>query len=353
MVPGACRRYRLPPRLSLPRSVFRLPFCHLLVCGDDDTAPNHDLVDRLRPVLDIPSSPYRAVTERAGQDHGQPRRLACSQVGGTLREIMTRGRLDTKDSVPPFGDVQVELDDPPLGECPFQAPGQDRLLQFPERVLRRGQIKVLRQLLTDRAPPCPELPCFEVLFDRLLYRIEVEPLMGPELVILRDDYRLDRIGGNPFKRHPLLTDLSMDPIALPLPLTVLHKRGLSGPLPFQPGDIRIDESKGDVHRESCCNQDRDADRPSLDHCTPPNTDARMPNDGRAYPFSPQFERGEGSEAGRLIDLTHQNCTENPPPMKIRFDFSRRLPYIGLRFSCAGCHPLAKSVHRYRSGGTPD
>lgn len=63
---------------------------------------------------------------------------------GAFPEAMAGGRLDPEDPLPPLRNVQVELDDPPLGEVPLQAPGEYRLLQFPDRVFRRGEVEILQ-----------------------------------------------------------------------------------------------------------------------------------------------------------------------------------------------------------------
>lgn len=101
---------------------------HLLIFGNDDRPADHDPVDRLRPALHIPAPLHGVVVQRAGQNHGES------------------GRLDPEDPLPLLRNVQVDLDDPPPGKAPLQAPGEQRLLQFPDGVFRRGEVEILYEL---------------------------------------------------------------------------------------------------------------------------------------------------------------------------------------------------------------
>jgi hypothetical protein len=66
-------------------------------------------------------------------------------------EVALARRLDAPQIRPELGDVQVQLEDPPLVERPFEPIGDDRLLELPERVPGRREVEVLGELLGNRA----------------------------------------------------------------------------------------------------------------------------------------------------------------------------------------------------------
>ena len=77
-------------------------------------------------LVHLPQDPFLAAAQvgarglgpepaRAGQDRGQEGRLGRIEGGGRAPEELARGRLHPVDPVAEFDDVQVDLEDPPLG----------------------------------------------------------------------------------------------------------------------------------------------------------------------------------------------------------------------------------------------
>ena len=56
-----------------------------------------------------------AALERIGQDGGQQGSLLTRQVGCAACEMVTRGCFGAEDAGPPFGAVEVQLEDALLG----------------------------------------------------------------------------------------------------------------------------------------------------------------------------------------------------------------------------------------------
>ena len=88
---------------------------------------------------------------------GQQRRLAGSERRRRRAEVRARRRLHAVDAVAPLDHVQVQLEDPRLGQLGFEPPGDDQLAQLAQRIPRRRQIEVLGELLRDRARAAHEL----------------------------------------------------------------------------------------------------------------------------------------------------------------------------------------------------
>ena len=80
------------------------------------------------------------------------RSAACSRTATPRERRSTCGPPPPRPRpVAPLDDVQIDLEDARLGQRRFQAARDDQLAQLPERIVRRRQIEVLRQLLRDRA----------------------------------------------------------------------------------------------------------------------------------------------------------------------------------------------------------
>src|SRR5258705_64792 len=94
--------------------------------------------------------------------------------------------------VSPFGQqaqqVQVDLEDPRLRQLGFEAARDDQLAQLADGVARRRQVQVLRQLLRDGAPAANRLPFLDVVPDRNLQLLHVDPLVLPEGVVFGDEH---------------------------------------------------------------------------------------------------------------------------------------------------------------------
>src|SRR5262245_44178533 len=92
-------------------------------------------------------------------------RLLPRERRSRYAEVGSRGGLRAPDAVAPFDDVEIELEDARLGQGDFEPPRDDELLDLSERVVRRREIQVLRQLLRDRAGAAWRLAPFHAVLD--------------------------------------------------------------------------------------------------------------------------------------------------------------------------------------------
>ena len=87
------------------------------------------------------------------------------------------------------------------------------LAQLAQRVLRRRQIQVLRQLLRDRAAAAHEPPARPVDLERLLQLLEVHALVLPERVVFGDEDGALQVGRDVAVADPPLHAARRPPFA--------------------------------------------------------------------------------------------------------------------------------------------
>src|SRR5678815_4230240 len=92
-------------------------------------------------------------------------------------EVVPRGRLGPVDTGTPFGDVEIELEDPFFRKMVFERTGDQRFTGLPEDRPFRGEIEILRQLLSDRAAAAFEFAFFEVIEGGVLHAFPIESLV--------------------------------------------------------------------------------------------------------------------------------------------------------------------------------
>ena len=119
------------------------------------------------------------------------------------------GHLGAEYALAPLNNIKVQLQYPPLCQCPLEPPCNDRLFELADRVLGGGQIEIFRQLLAYRASAQLEFARFEVLFKGLLDRFLVEAVVLPELVVLRNKHGFHQVRRYGPERHPFLLDLDV------------------------------------------------------------------------------------------------------------------------------------------------
>ncbi len=141
---------------------------------------------------------------------------------------MPRGSLRPEDPVPPLDHVQIDFENPRLGERRLEAAGDDELAQLAQRAARGRQVEILRQLLGNRAGAANGTTLLPVDAHRLAKLFQVDPLVIPECSVLRHQNRpLQRLGDSGIR------DPSLD-VAYALPFTgrrggsQLHERGCRG-----------------------------------------------------------------------------------------------------------------------------
>src|SRR5579863_4457434 len=76
--------------------------------------------------------------------------LQLAQAASGLAEVAATCRLGAIDPVAEFRDVQVDLENPPLGQVLLERPRQRGFLELAQRIARGRKPEVLGQLLGDR-----------------------------------------------------------------------------------------------------------------------------------------------------------------------------------------------------------
>ena len=79
-----------------------------------------------------------------------------AELGCRFVKIGARRRLGAVDAVAPLDHVQIQLENPRFLQLGFEPPRDDQLAQLAQRILRRREIEVLRELLRDRAAAAHE-----------------------------------------------------------------------------------------------------------------------------------------------------------------------------------------------------
>ena len=156
-------------------------------------------------------APLQPERELVGVDHarvddagGQQRGLVRTELRGGLAKVRPRRRLRAVDAVAPLDHVEVDLEDARLAQRRLEPPRDEQLAQLAQRVLRRRQVEVLRQLLRDRAAAAEERALLEVPLERLADLLDVDPLVLPEAGVLRDEHGPLECRRDPAVAHPPL-----------------------------------------------------------------------------------------------------------------------------------------------------
>ena len=134
-----------------------------------------------------------------------PARSAASstaEVRRGLAEVAPRGGLGAPDAVAPFDDVQVELEDPDLGQLRFEPARDHQLRELALRAVRRRQVEVLRELLRDGRGAARGHAAADAVFERHAQLVEVEAVVLPERGVLRHDHGALERGRDAVVAHP-------------------------------------------------------------------------------------------------------------------------------------------------------
>src|SRR5262245_7789370 len=131
---------------------------------------------------------------RARQARRELRRLARRELRRGLAEVAPRCRLDAVDAGAELHHVEVELEDPPLGERALELPGQDGLADLPDGIARRGEPEVLGELLGDRRGSPRQLALLDGLRHSAARLVDLEPVVGEEIDVLGDEHRALDVG---------------------------------------------------------------------------------------------------------------------------------------------------------------
>jgi hypothetical protein len=107
-------------------------------------------------------------------------------------KVPAAGGLDAEHAVAQLGDVQVRLEDAPLGPGQLDEHREVRLETLAHEAAAGPQEEVLRHLLGDRARPAQPAVVL-VRVDGLLDRLHVEAVMVGKSLILGGDDRDGRL----------------------------------------------------------------------------------------------------------------------------------------------------------------
>ena len=88
---------------------------------------------------------------RIDDRRGEQRRFRRRQSAADLRKYVRARGFRAVDAVAPLDHVQIQLEDPLLGQLRFETARDQQLAHLADRILRRRQIQVLGELLRDRA----------------------------------------------------------------------------------------------------------------------------------------------------------------------------------------------------------
>ena len=121
-------------------------------------------------------------------------RLVAGERRRGLAEEALRGGLGAVDAGRELDDVQIELEDPPLGEVLLERPGEQRLLQLAQGIARRREPEILRQLLREGRGAARHLPLLPGLLHRLLQLLDGKAVVREEVDVLRHQHRQLELG---------------------------------------------------------------------------------------------------------------------------------------------------------------
>src|ERR1043166_2317175 len=127
--------------------------------------------------------------EGAWKKRRKSRRFEGVEIRRRLAEVMARSRLRAVNVGTQFNNVEINLENAPLGQSRLELPGDNDFLSFAQRILGRVEIKILGELHGDRAAAALELASLPVLFQCLLEFDHVHTLMTEERSVLADEYR--------------------------------------------------------------------------------------------------------------------------------------------------------------------
>ena len=130
------------------------------------------------------------VDDRAGEE----RSLGGTELRDAGVKIRTRRGLRAVHAVAPLDHVQVQLEDPRLRQLGLEPPRDDQLAQLANRVFRRRQVEVFRELLRDGAPAAQQSAARPVDDERFLQLFEVDAFVLPERIVFSHQHGAFQLG---------------------------------------------------------------------------------------------------------------------------------------------------------------
>ena len=122
-----------------------------------------------------------------------------------MPEIALRPGICTIGADPRFGDVEIDLHDPPLAPNRFDQDGEPGFQPFSEKAAALPEERVLGGLLAD-GRSAADAPAPGVALGRLEDRLPVEPAMRAEFAILSGNGSAGHVRVHRGKAHPVLVE---------------------------------------------------------------------------------------------------------------------------------------------------
>jgi RNase P subunit RPR2 len=146
----------------------------------------------------------RIVVARVDDRAREQRRLIRRQRGRRDAEIPARCGFGAEDAVSPLDHVEVQLEDSALRQRRFQTARDHQLFQLADRIARRRQVQVLRQLLRDRACAAREAPLLPVGFQRRAKLLQIDAVVLEKRCVFGHEHRTPQVTRELRVRHPPL-----------------------------------------------------------------------------------------------------------------------------------------------------
>src|SRR6185312_4974514 len=136
--------------------------------------------------------------------------LGWAQATGRLAEGPAGARLGAEFAIrPPFGDVEINLEDTPLAEHQVDPHGQGELQHLADVATAGPQEEILRDLLGDGGP-APHVLKIVRTGNGVADFSEIYPIMAAKAAVLSNDHRAFQVRRNTRKRHVDAVDAFAD-----------------------------------------------------------------------------------------------------------------------------------------------
>ena len=235
--------------------------------------------------------------DRIGQHGRQQRGLVAGEIAGRLAKGVAAAGLDAEFAVrAPFGDIEVDFQNPPLRQHQVDPERQRKLQRLAQPAAARPQEQVLRHLLGDGGTAAHVLEVVGIGHGIADFR-EVDAVMAAKAAVLGDDHgererRRDARQRHILPLHALAADAAPE-----------HHGGDRLAEAIERRD-QVGQQQQDQQREADCaqrpRQPQDFGGEARSFLRPLHHDARLAHPGRQLP------------TGAALGLTMQPWTPLPP-----------------------------------------
>jgi hypothetical protein len=151
--------------------------------GLDRTGAAHALEDQLLAPPHAAGVALGVRRERVRERGGERCRLGLGQVRGAATEIMACCGLGAEDGRPPFGHIEIQLEDPVLLEKALEPSRNDRLFNLADCRPRFAEVEILGELLRDGAATTNPFAIRAVIAVRREQRAQIIGVEDGEIVV--------------------------------------------------------------------------------------------------------------------------------------------------------------------------